>query len=63
MPTTSSVALWAALALVTVLVVIAVIALRGRKRPVWWRGDQVTSEEVSKDRQLRLKLRQRHQFE
>jgi hypothetical protein len=63
MPTTSSVALWAALILVTVLVAIAVIALRGRKRQVWWRGDQVTTEEVSEDRKLRLKLRQRHQFE
>lgn len=49
--------------MVTVLVAVAIVALRGRKKRVWWRGDQVTTAEVSDDRKLRLKLRQRHQFE
>jgi hypothetical protein len=50
---------------VTALVVlgVAVMAVRGRKRQLWWRGDKVTSAEVAKDRKLRLKLKQRHQYE
>jgi hypothetical protein len=51
--------------LVTVLAVlgVAIMAIRGRHRPIWWRGDKVTSTDVANDRKLRLKLRQRHQFE
>lgn len=54
---------WAVVVTVLVVLGVAVMAVRGRKRPLWWRGDKVTSAEVAKDRKLRLKLKQRHQYE
>jgi len=54
---------WAVVVTALVVLGVAVMAVRGRKRRLWWRGDKVTSEDVAKDRKLRLKLKQRHQYE
>ena len=59
----SSFPVWAMVVTAVVLVGLVVMAVRGRKRRLWWRGEQTTTAELAKDRKLRLKLKQRHQYE